>query len=65
MACHVWFKLPGTRAMTALPTTKYVKSGDVHIAYQVIGDGPLDVVFVAGFVSNVEAIWDSSARSRQ
>ena len=40
--------------MTATPETRYVKSGDVHIAYQVVGDGPLDIVFVPGFVSNVE-----------
>src|SRR5215217_8965750 len=50
-------------AMTALPATRYVKSGDVHIAYQVIGDGPLDIVFVPGFVSNVEATWESPGRA--
>lgn len=33
---------------------RYARSGDVHIAYRVMGDGPLDVVFVPGFVSNVE-----------
>lgn len=37
----------------AAPSTRYVKSDDVHIAYQVIGDGPLDLVFVPGFVSHV------------
>jgi len=41
------------------PQTQYAKSGDVHIAYQVIGEGPLDLVFVPGFVSNVEASWQS------
>jgi pimeloyl-ACP methyl ester carboxylesterase len=35
--------------------TRYAKSGDVHIAYQVHGEGPGDLVFVQGFVSNVEA----------
>ena len=30
------------------PKTKYAKSGDVHIAYQVFGEGPVDLVFVAG-----------------
>lgn len=50
--------------MVAPPETRYVKSGDVHIAYQVVGDGPLDVVFVPGFVSNVEAGWDSPARAK-
>lgn len=49
--------------MVASPETRYVKSGDVHIAYQVIGGGPLDIVFVPGFVSNIEANWDSPARA--
>lgn len=43
--------------------TRYVKSDDVHIAYQVLGDGPLDVLFVPGFVSNIEATWQSPERS--
>jgi pimeloyl-ACP methyl ester carboxylesterase/DNA-binding CsgD family transcriptional regulator len=38
--------------------TKYAKSGDVNVAYQVIGDGPADLVLVPGFVSHVEAAWD-------
>jgi pimeloyl-ACP methyl ester carboxylesterase len=41
------------------PETRYAKSGDVHIAYQVVGDGPLDLIFVPGFVSNVEMTWES------
>jgi pimeloyl-ACP methyl ester carboxylesterase len=45
------------------PETRYVKSDDVHIAYQVLGDGPLDVLFVPGFVSNIEATWQSPERS--
>jgi pimeloyl-ACP methyl ester carboxylesterase len=44
--------------------TRYAKSGDVHIAYQVTGDGPLDLVFVPGFVSHLEAEWSNPARSR-
>ena len=43
--------------MTTVPETRYAKSGDVHIAYQVLGDGPIDLVFVPGFVSNVEVGW--------
>jgi len=39
-------------------TTRYAQSGDVSIAYQVVGDGPLDVVFVPGFVSHVELGWE-------
>src|SRR5437773_3333590 len=36
------------------PVTQYAKSGDVHIAYQAFGDGPINLVMVPGFVSNVE-----------
>jgi pimeloyl-ACP methyl ester carboxylesterase len=38
--------------------TQYAQSGDLSIAYQVIGEGPLDILFVPGFVSNVELMWD-------
>jgi hypothetical protein len=34
--------------------TKYARSGDVHIAYQAFGQGPINLVMVPGFVSNVE-----------
>ena len=40
------------------PKTKYAKSGGASIAYQVVGDGPFDLVMVPGFVSHVEASWD-------
>jgi hypothetical protein len=33
-----------------LPETRYATSGDVHIAYQVVGNGPLDLVWVPGYV---------------
>ena len=48
--------------MDSLPTTHYLKSDDVHIAYQVFGEGSLDLLFVPGFVSNIEAIWESPDR---
>jgi class 3 adenylate cyclase len=41
--------------------TRYAKSGDVHIAYQVVGDGPRDVIFVPGWVSHVERGWEFPA----
>jgi class 3 adenylate cyclase/pimeloyl-ACP methyl ester carboxylesterase len=47
----------------AAPVTRYVKSDDVHIAYQVLGDGRQDVLFAPGFVSHVEALWQVPARS--
>lgn len=40
------------------PETRYAKSGDVSIAYQVLGDGPIDLVLVPGFVSHVELAWE-------
>ena len=40
------------------PDTRYAKSGDVHVAYQVFGDGPINLVFAPPFVSNVENYWD-------
>lgn len=46
------------------PTTRYAKSGDVHIAYQVFGEGPLDLVFVPGFISHIENYWDEPGFAR-
>jgi len=43
------------------PQTRYAKSGDVHIAYQVFGDGPVNLVIAPGFVSHIENYWDSPA----
>jgi class 3 adenylate cyclase/alpha-beta hydrolase superfamily lysophospholipase len=42
----------------AVPVTRYAKSGDVHIAYQVFGSGATDLVFVPGFISHIENYWD-------
>jgi hypothetical protein len=39
------------------PETRCVDSGGLEIAYQVFGDGPLDLVVVPGFVSNVDTQW--------
>jgi class 3 adenylate cyclase len=41
-----------------VPKTRYARCGDLSIAYQVAGDGPLDLVFVPGFVSHVELFWE-------
>jgi pimeloyl-ACP methyl ester carboxylesterase len=38
----------------ALPETRYTLSGDVNIAYQVMGDGPVDIILVPGFISHIE-----------
>lgn len=41
-----------------IPETRYARSGDVHIAYSISGDGPLDLVFVPGWASNLETTWE-------
>jgi pimeloyl-ACP methyl ester carboxylesterase len=38
--------------------TRYARSADVHIAYQVVGDGPFDLVFSPSPVSNLEVAWE-------
>src|ERR1700730_2753238 len=47
----------GTELMTS-PETRYAKSGEVRIAYQVVGQGPLDLVFVPGCISNLDVHWE-------
>jgi hypothetical protein len=46
------------------PDTRYAKSGDIHIAYQVFGDGPVNLVIAPPFVSNVEIFWERPEFSR-
>ena len=43
------------------PETRYAKSGDLNIAYQVVGDGPRDLIYVPGWISNVELNWEEPA----
>ena len=40
------------------PETKYARSGEVHIAYQVLGEGPIDLVWVPGWISNIDYYWE-------
>jgi len=46
------------------PETRYAKSGDISIAYQVMGEGPTDLVLVPGFVSHVELAWEEPSLAR-
>jgi pimeloyl-ACP methyl ester carboxylesterase len=46
------------------PETRYAKSGQVNVAYQVIGDGAMDLVLVPGFVSHVEVAWEEPRLAR-
>ena len=52
------------RGAAALPRTRYARSGNVHVAYQVFGQGQLDLVFFPGFVSNIEIYWEEPSFAR-
>jgi pimeloyl-ACP methyl ester carboxylesterase len=47
-----------------VPKTSYARSGDVNIAYQVLGDGPIDLVFVMGWVSHLDCFWTEPTFAR-
>ena len=44
--------------------TRYAKSEEVNIAYQVFGDGSVDLVFVPGFISHIELAWEEPYLAR-
>ncbi len=46
------------------PETRYARSGDLHIAYQVVGDGPIDLVYVPTWISQVEHYWEEPGVKR-
>lgn len=48
---------PNFKVIDTIPETHYARSGDVNIAYQVVGEGPIDIVFVMGWVSHLEYFW--------
>ena len=43
----------------ARPQTQYASAGDISIAYQVVGDGPIDLVYAQGWLTNIEYAWES------
>jgi pimeloyl-ACP methyl ester carboxylesterase/DNA-binding winged helix-turn-helix (wHTH) protein len=53
-----------TAAIAPPPETRYARSGDVDIAYQVIGEGPFDLVFVMGWLSHLEYFWTEPSFAR-
>jgi class 3 adenylate cyclase len=46
------------------PETRYARSGPYNIAYQVVGDGPFDLLWIPGFVSNIELAWEEPLLAR-
>lgn len=49
---------------TGAPTTRYARSGEYSIAYQVVGEGEIDLVYVPGLASHLELFWEEPAYSR-
>ena len=48
---------PGRSTLNAVPETSYASCGDLSLAYQVFGDGPVELVFAGPFVSHIELFW--------
>jgi pimeloyl-ACP methyl ester carboxylesterase len=48
----------------SVPTTRYAKSGELNIAYQVVGDGSVDLVLVPGWMSHLELAWEEPSYAR-
>ena len=46
------------------PETRYAKSGDINIAYQVLGSGPVDLIYVPGWVTHLEYGWEEPSLAR-
>jgi class 3 adenylate cyclase len=51
-------------ATMAVTTTRYACNGDVNLAYQVHGEGPIDLLLVISFISHVEHIWENPGFAR-
>ncbi len=47
-----------------VPQTHYARSGDLQIAYQVVGEGPLDIVLIPAYLSNIELFWELPSFAR-
>lgn len=50
--------------MSRVPLTRYATSDEVHVAYQVLGSGPTDLVFIPGAASHLETLWEHPAVAR-
>ncbi|MEJ2122618.1 MAG: alpha/beta hydrolase, partial [Alphaproteobacteria bacterium] len=48
----------------SIPETRYAKAGDIHVAYQVFGEGPVNLVYAPGCVSHIENYWDEPSVHR-
>jgi class 3 adenylate cyclase/pimeloyl-ACP methyl ester carboxylesterase len=55
---------PTLRVVSPLTQPRYARNGEVHIAYQVVGNGPLDLVYTPGIWSNLDVMWEWAPWSR-
>ncbi|HJR58878.1 MAG TPA: alpha/beta fold hydrolase [Vicinamibacterales bacterium] len=55
---------PPVPVTASVPAVRYARSGEVNIAYQVVGSGPIDLVFVMGWVSHLEYFWNEPSFAR-
>src|ERR1019366_3392825 len=53
-----------SRAQAMSPTTRYARSGEASIAYQVVGEGGLDLLFLTGWLTQLEQLWEAPANRR-
>ena len=59
-ATRALLSLPAAPAVASLPRTRYVAVDGVHVAWQTVGDGPVDIVVVPGFVSHLDRMWEDA-----
>ena len=50
--------------MAGIPETRYAKSEDGYVAYQVFGQGPYDLLFIGNWASNLEVMWEHPSMAR-
>jgi class 3 adenylate cyclase len=58
MVAPVSFDTEEVRLVSAVPEVRYARSGEIDIAYTVLGDGPMDILFVPGFISHLDFNWE-------
>ncbi len=46
------------------PEPRFAWNGDSTVAYEVVGDGPVDLVYMPGFINNLEVVWDNPLMAR-
>jgi class 3 adenylate cyclase len=50
--------------LTRVPTTRYARAEGGYVAYQIFGDGPIDILFIGNWASNIEIMWEEPALHR-